>query len=328
MNSKEATIEYNHGASAKVTHGQAPSAVLGVTIKHLKDALCEVQGRFAQYAYRCYVAQRDLQIALNKGDISDIRKYYDELNYILNENLEADLRVFTQKIRNTFEYKGGQYPRVCFKRPFSENDVEKVIVICRDRDTSYTNEYELEKNTGFRIVNNTGVYFICNDIPVAISEERYDNPRLEQNNLAAFRMEYNKYNHGLMKILSKCHLISKSSIDKAWKSAWKDSNTENVKDDERYKSTLIIPITLAKNALSAKFVQEFFPVASRNSVFGFLCFDYHEKDYFDEDVDASIGYIFADMISFHFLTHYSHTKLVTSYKRARKILDAEEKGST
>jgi len=269
-------------------------------------------------------------MALNNTNVKDIRNCFDELNDILNNHLEADLRVFTQHIRDTFEYKGGMYPRVCFKRPYqySEKDVEKIIVICRDRDTSYAKEYDLNKNTGFKFVNNTGNYFICNDIPMAISEEQYNNPRLEQNNLATFRMEYNKYNHVLMKILLKFHIVSKSSLDRAWKSAWRDFNTEYVKDVDCYKSTLIIPITLSKNALSAEFVQEFFPTASRNLVFEFLCFDYHETDYFDENVDTSIGYIFADMISYHFLTHYCHTNLVTSYERARETLDADEKGST
>ena len=49
-----------------------------------------------------------------------------------------------------------------------------------------------------------------------------------------------------------------------------------------------------------EFEQKFFPGESKNTVFGFLCFDHHETDFFDEGIDASIGYIFADIISHYF----------------------------
>ena len=143
------------------------------TIENLKRVLCVIQGRFAEYAYNSHLADHDLQQALIKKDKIEIERSYQRSNSTLNIQLEKDIGVFTKQIQQVFVHKGGQFPRVCFKRPYTFNGVEKVIVISRDRGASYTNEYELQKNTGFRNVKKTGSYYICNNIPKELAADIY-----------------------------------------------------------------------------------------------------------------------------------------------------------
>jgi len=51
------------------------------------------------------------------------------------------------------------------------------------------------------------------------------------------------------------------------------------------------------------------------TIFGYLCFDHVEENYFNDDIDIDVGYIFADIISLYMVTRSIYTELSTTYSK-------------
>jgi hypothetical protein len=54
-------------------------------------------------------------------------------------------------------------------------------------------------------------------------------------------------------------------------------------------------------------------------IFGFLCFDHRERNYFEKN-DVAIGYIFADIMSLYFFRTWTLTRLSQVYSETKKRL--------
>ena len=105
-----------------------------------------------------------------------------------------------------------------------------------------------------------------------------------------------------------------------WRSLWIGAEEEeNFKS--AYRSTLIVPITLINSTLSldfCNFVKEH-TNSKENSrhidrtILGFLCFDHVDPNYFNEDSDVDVGYMFADWLSLFLFVRYMYTTMSKSF---------------
>lgn len=81
-------------------------------------------------------------------------------------------------------------------------------------------------------------------------------------------------------------------------------------------------MTLLGNTLVPEFKTKFKieEIESKNdrAIYGFLCFDNHKSNYFIEDIDVSIGYIFADILSLYLIERLRYTKYSETFNIALK----------
>lgn len=175
----------------------------------------------------------------------------------------------------------------------------------------YVNDpHPISENTGFQYVFNNGRYYLCPDIPSKAKGGYYINPRL-QNHLAR---NYNPPRKAFIK---------KEAIDTAWCDCWvRGSSTPAEWERSCYKSTLIVPMTLINNDLDDEFKKDFFNSSfhDNRTIIGYLCFDHPIIDYFNENIDVKLGYIFADILSLYFYSAYIHTTISQTFQKAKEFL--------
>ena len=54
-------------------------------------------------------------------------------------------------------------------------------------------------------------------------------------------------------------------------------------------------------------------------IFGFLCFDHIDSNYFIENEDVSLGYVFADVLSVYFVSRMMYTSMSDTFKSIESI---------
>ncbi|WP_145677013.1 hypothetical protein [Azospirillum brasilense] len=166
------------------------------------------------------------------------------------------------------------------------------------RDPPFPNSYIIRRISDyspFSEVNQTGSYFLCNDIPNAVKAGKYFNHRIDQTRATTASLSNEP-----------------SEADSEWCSLWSHiGNTTNASKEELrrtcYKSNLIIPITLANNHLSIEFQGRFPLKGLDEAIFGYLCMDSTELNFFDNPASIDIGYVVADLLCTLFMTRYVFT---------------------
>ncbi len=93
-----------------------------------------------------------------------------------------------------------------------------------------------------------------------------------------------------------------------------------------YKSTLIIPITFYNNTLQEEFLSRFGMNNFERTIFGYLCFDHIETEYFNDAMDVDFGYIVADILSLYLVTTLIYTKRSTTYEHANELINTPTGG--
>jgi hypothetical protein len=90
-----------------------------------------------------------------------------------------------------------------------------------------------------------------------------------------------------------------------------------------YKSTMVIPMSLIKSRLDDRFVHNFISSNEvENILFGFLCFDHCNTNFFHDNIDYLFGYILADSLSLYLILQLSCTEYSSTYKQAIEILNS------
>lgn len=288
------------------------SAQFSVTIPLLKEFICYNQGEYAQYNFLVSRRHQELKVALSKGAKTDIETKIDTLDKFVFTQAEA---VFTKNfeiIKKCFSGRNEKLPRICVK---CHNDKKQIVDVFRDRQAYLNNPYRISDNTGFNEVYKTGRAYQNNDIPRAAREGRYKNPRLHSGAVKNY-------------VLSKS--FSTRGDDVNWINCWnpiveEDSQTQP-KPESCYKSTLIVPMTLLNNELNDEF-KGAFKIDNKQvdvvdekprAIWGYLCFDHPERDYFIESIDGALGYIFADTLSLYLITQLTYTEYSKTYISAKK----------
>jgi len=248
----------------------------------VRDLTCENQSMISNYwrmASECHkklrLTKEDLDIG--KATNEELSNQFKEMVYSLNSHLFKYSEVNFDLLQRYFFGRSKSKPRICIKGHFKSEEEDKVITVFRDSTAEDSHITRLDSNTGFNYVVENGKYFLCNDIPKAVFNGKYLNPRI---------------NGGKVKKKSLLNFLTRDFI---WDNLWV-SGSENSK----YKSTLIIPMTFWNNGSEhEKYLNESLEVLPNNkrTILGFLCLDHVDKNYFDKEVDVSIAYVIADYLA-------------------------------
>jgi len=281
-------------------------------LTNTKDFICYNQGEYAQYNFLVSLRHQKLKKARSKDDI---KAKLDSLNKFVFSQADA---VFTKNfeiIKKFFSERDKELPRVCVK---CHDDKKQIVDVFRDRQAYINKPYHISDNTGFNEVYKTGEAYLNNDIPRTAMKGLYKNPRLH---IGA----------------AKNYIVSKSfspqGPDTTWNNCWNptiEAGTETPSPAEScYKSTLIVPMTLLNNELSDEFKVAFkidkkqvdLVDEKPRAIWGYLCLDHVERDYFKKDMDAALGYIFADMLSLYLITKLTYTEYSKTYISKKKEVE-------
>ncbi len=271
-------------------------------LKSMRKFICFNQKELIQYEYEVSEDHKNLRAYLdekkdniNKEEITNlintlIGTAYDDLIGILDENVEY--------IKNIFGsiHKNAQNPKITIKT--IEDNI--VLDFYRSDVLADLRESRIEENSGFsKIMIENNDIFISNDLETEFLSKNYINPRLDEKKRKKLK-----------------------SGEVSWEDCWKEiTASDSLKSS--YKSTLIIPMAIRiKETDKERFIKHFSNDVDHHrdsrTIWGFLCFDYPEKNIFcnleDEFKDA--GYIIADIISLYLMFFYNHISGSKTFKKA------------
>lgn len=297
------TVEIGPHVSMGMNGSDPNAEVLGV----LRKAICALQGDVIQHIYWGAELHKRLRTAT---DPAEIRKMIDAIEGDLPAIFQQSWRVTVEHLRNYFRltHNSTYLPRMCIKDTIERGGKKHMIDIFREDGGRTMIEYPITNNTGFDSVEKDGRYFICNNIPEAIKNNSYINPRLDQR---AAR----KY-HPPSK-LKKLLPWQFQKLDREWAECWTDFSHEKDNSSSCYKSTIIVPMTLINCYLDNDFIRDTCVGKSKRTIYGFLCFDHPQENYFHGD-DINVGYIFADLLSFYQISQHSITTYSETFKQKKR----------
>lgn len=280
-------------------------------INLVRRATCYNQGELAQFLYLSSYFHRELknEMCASYPNQRNVEKKSKELINYLNikfAQVTANNFAFCTEY---FEKTDRLHPRVCLKGTFDG----EIVDFFRNIPTGYSTRHSPESNSGFHEVIKNGQFFLANDLISKTFSGEYINPRLQQSIIE----EYKEKN----KTLNNKELIQ-TITNKIWLSFWSNSTSSYPKSNENsdcYQSTLIIPLTLRNITLSELFLElTNFPNVERE-IMGFLCFDYHQKNFFNA-TDVDFGYIIADFLSLYIITRLNYTTQSDTYNGALQFV--------
>ena len=224
----------------------------------------------------------------------------------LNTALVSTDKLLSAYFRETSVQPNDKQPRICIKGIIKDN---KLYDMYRGGSYNMGEIYPITANSGFEQVLMNGRYYLCNDIPEYALAGSYENRRLNRK-------------------LFPSYSIPKSSLssvnDPNWVKLWSDYKG-NVSQDPYscYKSTLIFPISLNNLSMSPSFRKhsKTIELGDKELIYGFLCFDHCESEYFNEDIDIEFGHTFANILSLYFLKRNLCTKESNCYIEICKYLE-------
>ena len=293
-----------------------------IRLRMFHKFICFAQGWLAQFSFIAAEMHKKIK-DLMKDDNPDPQQLKN-----LCDGLEEELTAFQQTIftetckfiKNHFHHRSTVVPKVCIK-VVSDDDQDKRVVYAAFREKwEYNAEYPINANKGFKEVYRTGKSYICNDIPGEVNNSSYYNPRIHPQKVADIYFKY---------LDPKNATANWNNWKNCWISNSKDDGVtkEQPSDESCYMSTLIIPLTLLNNKNLKESFREHFEIPKTLSndeepgraIYGFLCIDHMEANFFNSEVDTKIGYIFADILSIFLIHNLIYTKYSKTFKNARKI---------
>lgn len=259
-------------------------------------------------------------------DFKNLRQLLIELNDFLIRNTRRSYQHYFNFLLQYFRETAGDrdsdiLPRICVKSNLIKSKVSgEVIPVARDsgRLEDYDSPLLIQDNTGFMRVKESGEYFCCNNIPISAKQGEYINPRLLTNAVA-------EYEGG--------GKTTRGKIDHKWMKCWVpgQKNGVEIPPDWRscYKSTMIFPIAFLSDEIEKDFIELFETSSTLNpdipsseinkTVFGYLCLDHVDSEFFNTSMDVSIGYAIADAMALFLLTILRYTAASETYN----AIDAE-----
>lgn len=283
------------------------------TVSALREFICFNQKQMIKYEFLISEMHKDLKsyfTALSKenteNNFEELKEKYESFVVDAFENLFNVLDENTQYIENIFKsLNKTSLPRITIKA-ISDSEV---LNIYRNTIPSNFNRSAIIENTGFlNILRDNQLSFLENNLPLKFQEETYKNPRLNDD-------------------LREDFIQNKIT----WKDCWKVADNDEVL--EYYSSTLIIPMSIRseeKDMTDKSFYKHFFQDIQKHdasrTVWGFLCFDHTEVDFFqneDHDDFQDIGYIIADILSLYLMFFYNHLPASKTINEIEKTLNID-----
>lgn len=269
-------------------------------INSIRKFICYNQKELIQYEYLISEKHKKLRLHFDKENNKGLLNEYIEslLNYAYWQLIDI-FEENNSRINSMFESIGiEKSPNITIKT------LEKgsVLDFYRSRTMSTLSVSKINDNTGFSEIMKSpeNKYFIRHDLEKEFKEKRYKNPRLIES-----------YRNDLI------------SGKKSWEECWKPINEDSNDLNTSYCSTLIIPmaIKIDNNKDNELFLNKFSKsvISSEHvrTVWGFLCFDYKEKNIFlgKEKELVDIGYIISDILSLYLMFFYNHISGSETYKK-------------
>jgi hypothetical protein len=292
----------------------------------LRDLICKNQINLLQYIFLANEKHKELKQSLkatslvssaldeiqgySDEEIDLVRQHYIKLEEHFYQGLRQSANDIFECLYKYFRGRSRAVPRLCIK-VFESG---KIKTLFRNTTVNYQDDDEdflLESlDTGIlEIIEENKKHYLCNDIPTAVIDKKYKNPRIRED----IAKDYKRPN-----FLEKFFGRTKDKSDKKWVECWLDSDTdENL--ENYYKSTLIIPMSFARKQLSQEFLKHLQKTEEseieQSIICGFFCLDHVETFFFDEQPDVAIAYICADILSIYLM----YQLVCTQYSRFTDI---------
>lgn len=256
-------------------------------------------------SYNDFLTKKETNISkLDKLLNNFILDSFSELLDILNINKSEIHKIYKALGKDTL-------PRITVKVIAGDN----VTTIFSSSSKNIFQFSKINKNTGFdEIVNKSKPFFIENDIPDRVKKRTYLNPRLNQNKIEKFKNDKIK-----------------------WKDCWENLSNDNTKIDY-YSSTMIIPMSIKGNDEDKEnegFFNHYFKKIDQykdsRSIWGFLCFDHVNTDYFlnkqNNELYTDIGYIIADSLSLYLIFFYNYVSGSKTIEEIKEFISSNNENN-
>lgn len=271
-------------------------------IKAIREFICYNQKEIIQYEFLVSERHRNLRLLLGNDSSTkkDIEECYDTLLKVAYDGLIFIYQNNIGLINNIFKSIGiPNSPKVTIKTL----EDSSVLDFFRSNKTNKFEVSSIKSNTGFDCIMSSPktMYYLNHDLEKSFLDGEYVNPRLDDSLKEKLR-------NGTI----------------LWKDCWKPLY-DGSKDE--YLSTLIIPMAIRINddddsLFKEKFSENISHGESSRTVWGFLCFDYPERNVlkeYEEDV-KNVSYIIADVLSLYLMFFYNHISGSTTFSKAMKII--------
>jgi len=269
------------------------------TYQLFRNIICHNQGAYVQYHYLLSEMHRSLKHHYFMEDIpkSSLEKVVHDFRESASKRLYGVMEENFKLLHDYFALRDGGTPRVCVKFNFTDIGLAPLK---RDKAETYDSHYAIDANTAHAMSRKTGLWYIENDIPRAVFDGTYNNPRIDMKAIEVWKTQ-NRFD-------TKDEAVS--ALSRAWGSFWAQAGSEK----SHYRSTLVVPITFWNNQFADEFlnlVNERIP-NFKETIFGFVCLDSTNTNYFSKDKDVAIGYAIADSLSLYIFIrmlyiNFSHT---------------------
>jgi hypothetical protein len=271
------------------------------SIKNLREFICLNQKELIKYEYIVSQNHKDLRKYLEREiiDKEKLDQLIQNLIDVAYQDLIRILKKNTVLINQLFKSIGiSKNPRITIKTL----EDGSVLDLFRSHTKASLKTSEIDSNTGFsKIMSSSKIMsFLSNDLEQDFINNEYKNPRLDE---------------------SLREKLENGSI--SWEKCWKPIIYDNTEKTYCYRSTLIIPMAIRISESDNKLFINKFSTESTNSenirtVWGFLCFDYDDKNIFldKEDDIKDIGYIIADILSLYLMFFYDHISGSDTFNKA------------
>jgi hypothetical protein len=290
------------------------------------------QSSLADYFFMSDLKHKEVEMALFKK--KDAPDYAEKLKVKISE-LDDYLDEFNQVIDKTYEFLKEYFSKeYCSKRSeiplrFSLKVIadDQIVSLRRCPACQYEDvESRTSDNSAFEeLRNGRREFYLCNSIPEAIANDDYKNNRID---IGLAKKYYSKIKS------REIDKNNKNLLDKEWVSCWKKvkSRINGLEEDPPfescYRSTIVLPMSLELESLSSQF-RNFFhliqnpvrdQVKNGKAILGFLCLDHPEENFFNEDTDLEIGYVFANTLSLYIIPQLMYTQYSQVYFRSLSSL--------
>jgi hypothetical protein len=271
------------------------------SIKNLREFICLNQKELIKYEYIVSQNHKNLRKYLER-EIIDKEKLDQLIQKLINVAYQDLIRILkknTVLINQLFKSIGiSKNPRINIKTL----EDGSVLDLFRSHTKASLKTSEIDSNTGFSEIMSSSkiMSFLRNDLEQDFINDKYKNPRLDE---------------------SLREKLENGSI--SWEKCWKPIIHDNTEKTYCYRSTLIIPMAIRISESDNKLFINKFSTESTNSenirtIWGFLCFDYEDKNIFldKEDELKDIGYIIADILSLYLMFFYDHISGSDTFNKA------------
>ncbi|SDW16604.1 hypothetical protein [Nitrosomonas oligotropha] len=274
-------------------------------MKILSEAACYNQGAFTQYWYLASLRHKKIRLEVeNKDKDKDKGKLLilgNDLMKFLNQEFHKAALNNIEYMHRYFEGRSKKPPKISIKG-FSKKRAENVVItLFGDKQDADLLGISVESDSGFEHVFKKGKYYLSNNLIKETKEGRYKNPSLDISCIREKTLTYTFRPKAL------------------WKKCWKDLSEKNRED--YYSSILIVPMTFWNNALYQEFLDKLEILTDKKrTIFGIVCVEHQDTDYFKEESDVSAIYFFADALSQYIFSRLVYTKISETKNKLKEIL--------